>query len=104
MSVRFLLDAPSLHLDKTFPDWHLLDLSRADQWHRTTLAGHLNMEADRLAAEVGGDDRAARWQRARDIRVIASQIQNNGASVGSVGGLRWRLEKPEAETETGEAA
>jgi hypothetical protein len=104
--MRFLLAGPSISLTKDLPDWQTLDLSRADQWFRSTLAGWLNSEADRLAAEVGFDDKVERWQRAKDIRIIANAIQNNGASGGAIGGMVWRLEleKPEAETETGEAA
>jgi hypothetical protein len=104
MPVRFFLDGP-ISLDKTFADWHSLDLSRDDQWHRSSLAGHLNHVADQLAAEVGGDDRADRWQRARDLRVIANAVQNNSALGGSCGGLRWRLElDPFVRLEDGEAA
>jgi hypothetical protein len=90
--MRFLLDGPSISLAKDFPDWRTLDLSRADQWFRSTLAGYVNLEADRLAAEVGGDDRAARWQRARDLRGVANAIQNNAALGGGCGDLHWSLE------------
>jgi hypothetical protein len=101
--MRFLLDGP-IRLARTFENWRALDLSRDDQWHRSTLAGYLNIEADRLAAEVGGDDRAARWQRARDLRVIASQVQNNGGLGGSCGDLHWSLELEPAAKPENEAA
>jgi hypothetical protein len=101
MPVNFSLDG---HLARTFENWHALDLSRDDQWHRSTLAGYLNMEADRLANEVG-PGHAERWRRVRDLRIIASKIQNAGALGGSCGDLHWSLElAPAAKPEADEAA
>jgi hypothetical protein len=96
-AVIFFLDGPD-HLVKRFENWHSFDLSRNDQWHRSTLAGELNRLADHVANEVG-PGKAERWQRARDIRVVANAIQNNSALGGSVGGLRWRLEIDKPETD-----
>jgi hypothetical protein len=106
MSVKFSLSGPGIHMAEKIADWAAFDLSRADQWHRSSLAGRVNRLADGVADSGTYQDRPERWQRARDIRIVANSIQNNGASGGSVGELHWRLEleKPEAETETGEAA
>ena len=106
MPVTFSLDGPSIHMAEKIADWAAFDLSRADQWHRSTLAGRVNRLADGVADGGSYQDRAERWQRARAIRLIANSIQNNSATGGEVGELTWRLEleKPEAETETGEAA
>jgi hypothetical protein len=105
MPVKFLLDGP-IRLSKTFADWRTLDLSRADQWFRSTVAAWLNLEADRIVnGAIGAEDRAEKWQQARDLRIIGNAVQNNGASGGLIGGLRWRLElEPIAKPETGEAA
>lgn len=101
MPAKFSLNG---HLDYTFADWHSSAPMRDDQWHRSTLAGYLNIEANQLANEVG-PGHAERWQRVKDLRVVASQIQNNGASSGSLGELSWRLEfEPAAKPADDEAA
>jgi hypothetical protein len=102
MSVKFSLSGPGIQMVETFPDWHAFDLSRADQWHRSTLAGRVNRLADGVADSGTYSDRPERWERARAIRQIADRIQNGGGLGGSCGDLHWRLEidKPD----TGEAA
>jgi hypothetical protein len=105
MPVTFSLDGPSIHMAETIADWCAFDLSRADQWHRSTLAGRLNRLADGIADSGGYQERAEKWQRARDIRIIANSIQNNGALGGSCGGLHWSLElEPAAKPADDEAA
>lgn len=125
--MKLSLDGNDLLLAGTITDWDDFALTRWNQGYWSAAGEAVIHAADQIYAGSNGGRASSRWSGiaslnfrikrkltrqerndlARDLKIIAAAMANNGSRQGAVGGLRWRfeLEKSEAETEPeGEAA